>query len=612
MFFIYEYIKIKRKKQSICKFFVKEASDILMNFEMIKNILNIEKDASINEVVNSIIIYLRKSRKDRDYFENESIEKTLARHEKQLQEWSLNIFKMEIPEKNIFREVASGDTIEDRPIMQEILNKIEDDNIKAVLCVEIERLARGNTIDQGVIAQAFKYSNTKIITPTKIYNLDNEDDLAYFEDGLYQSRKYLKYVKRILKNGRIRSVNDGKYIGSSSPYGYNKKKLINEKGFTLVFNEEEKKIVDLIANLFAYGIDINYTVKENDTVSSIAKIFSMQKANLVSCNPKSKFLPNDVIEINSDMGTSGIATYLNYLNINPRKASSWTPNMIRNIFSSPTLYGYVSWGKRENVTIMKNGELCKKRPNNKNCKYVKGKFEAILDLKDKRTQIIINKLKNNAIPRSPSTYDLKNPLAGLIICPICKKNMVRRPYNNRSHVDVLYCKTARCSTVGSSLKLVEERLLKSLNEVLIKYTNYIENYDVEYKKEINNSNNLNLVIDTELKKVRAKLDKCYDLLEDGTYSTEIFNKRINKLNLEIETLEKRRQENLQIDLIKKYEIRKNTIPLLKSAIENYEKCATIKQKNDLLSSIIDYVIYEKSKGGRGYEDKFNLKIKLKI
>ena len=46
--------------------------------------------------------------------------------------------------------------------------------------VEVERLARGDTKDQGTIAEAFKYTNTKIITPTKIYDPQNEFDEEYF------------------------------------------------------------------------------------------------------------------------------------------------------------------------------------------------------------------------------------------------------------------------------------------------------------------------------------------------------------------------------------------------------------------------------------------------
>lgn len=41
---------------------------------------------------------------------------------------------------------------------------------KGVLVVEVERLARGETMDQGIVAKAFKISDTKIITPMKTYD----------------------------------------------------------------------------------------------------------------------------------------------------------------------------------------------------------------------------------------------------------------------------------------------------------------------------------------------------------------------------------------------------------------------------------------------------------
>ena len=241
-----------------------------MNLDTFLQIMNVSRDLTVDEILDMFIIYLRKSRKDMDYYKDESIEKTLQRHEKELQDFIVSIFGKPIPEHNIYREVASGDTIEDRPVIQEVLSLIEEDRVKGVVCIEIERLARGNTMDQGIIAQAFQYSNTKIITPMKIYNLDNEDDLSYFEDGLYQARKYLKYTKRILARGRLRSVKDGKYVGSVLPYGYNKQKIPNEKGYVLVENESESKVVKLLADLFLNGLNTTYTVKENEIISDIA------------------------------------------------------------------------------------------------------------------------------------------------------------------------------------------------------------------------------------------------------------------------------------------------------------------------------------------------------
>jgi DNA invertase Pin-like site-specific DNA recombinase len=72
----------------------------------------------------------------------------------------------------IYYEMVSGDTIASRAQMQELLADVEDGRYAGVIVMEVERLARGDTIDQGIVAQAFKYSNTKIITPNKTYDLD--------------------------------------------------------------------------------------------------------------------------------------------------------------------------------------------------------------------------------------------------------------------------------------------------------------------------------------------------------------------------------------------------------------------------------------------------------
>jgi hypothetical protein len=51
--------------------------------------------------------------------------------------------------------------------MKKLLTDVKMGKWKGVLVVEVERLARGETMDQGIVAQAFKISETKIITPIK-------------------------------------------------------------------------------------------------------------------------------------------------------------------------------------------------------------------------------------------------------------------------------------------------------------------------------------------------------------------------------------------------------------------------------------------------------------
>lgn len=675
-----------------------------MPLNTLLEVLNIPKNLTIDEILDMLIIYLRKSRKDMDYYKDESIEKTLQRHEKELQEHIINILGKPIPEHNIYREVVSGDTIEDRPVMQEVLSTIENENKKAVVCIEIERLARGNTMDQGIIAQTFLYTNTKIITPHKIYNLDNEDDLSYFEEGLYQARKYLMYTKRILKRGRIRSVKEGKYIGSITPYGYDKQKLPNEKGYILIFNEKEKAVVELIADLFLNGLKTTYEIKKEDTISTIAKTFGTHKKVIISNN---EHISNDIFKpgktiniIINDMRATNISHYLNYLKIECRKSKIWTANMIRNILQSEAIYGRLTWDKRKVIKTIVNGKVIKTSPKNNNYLSVKGKHKAILSEETERK--IKEKFKRNSVKTIPDNKELKNPLVGLVTCSFCGYNMTRRPYSERKnikprkkrvfdidkeklrlflrenkgnhslneiakslqitrdiaahwfatnsnnftippadkwydlkkllniektefdqalttleevipiiHEETLICSKPRCKCVGSNLKLVEDKIINSLKTIHDEFVTYIENYEEEIIKKQNNNNALVNTINREIEKVKTQLEKTCEFLETGLYSQELFISRSNILNEQLESLKKQKIEiskinNNEEELYQK----KKAIPVIENILNNYNNDLSPEEKNALLSSIIQNIIYHKEKGGRYLKDNFKLSINL--
>lgn len=718
-----------------------------MNLETFLRILHIPSNLSIDEILDMLIIYLRKSRKDMDYFKDESIEKTLQRHEKDLQDFIIGIFGKPIPEHNIYREVASGDTIENRPVMQEVLSVIENDDKKGVICIEIERLARGNTIDQGIIAQTFKYTGTKIVTPMKIYDLDNEDDLSYFEDGLYQSRKYLKYTKRILSRGRVRSVKEGNYVGSVLPYGSNKIKIPNEKGFMLVENESEAKVVKLMADLFLNGLNTTYTVKENDTVSTIAKTFGTHKKVIITHNldlkinynikltvdsksidytiqendtlesiaaayhikvdhihiPNEIFKPGETVKIIiDDMRPTNIAHYFNYLKITPRKAKEWTANMIRNILQSPTIYGYLTWDRRKTVTTLVNGKIVRKNPNNNDYLFVKGKHYENSILNEEYRSRIQEKFLSNRVKTVPDEKELKNPLVGLVVCGYCGNNMTRRPYYIRkdakptvkrvyevdkaklrlllrehkgdyslndiaralkvskccvdhwfasnddkftipyankwedlkkllniettefdkavttleesitpAHADTLMCSRPRCKCVSSDLELVETKILQTLKIIKEDYKKYVDNYEEEVKKEIRDNKEIIQVIDNEIDKVNSQIEKACELVEAGAYTKDLFKKRIDVLNSQLEALINQKQELPNANnLTQEFNNKKKAIPILEDVLSKYAPEMTAEEKNELLSTIIKKIIYKKDHGGRYLKENFNIDIIL--
>ena len=185
-----------------------------------KDINNVYSNENLLDNLEEYAMYLRKSRADIEAEANGEGE-TLARHENILLDLAR---KNEIKIGKIYKEIVSGETIEARPEMQRLLSDVRSGRWKGILVVEVERLARGETMDQGIVANAFKISNTKIITPMKVYDPNNEFDEEYFEFGLFMSRREYKVINRRLQRGRIMSVKEGKYVGSVAPFGYDRVK----------------------------------------------------------------------------------------------------------------------------------------------------------------------------------------------------------------------------------------------------------------------------------------------------------------------------------------------------------------------------------------------------
>lgn len=107
--------------------------------------------------LSNVALYLRKSREE----ETESRETTLARHERMLTDYcrnnGLKIVKT-------FKEVVSGESLDTRPQARAMLEEVADGHFDGVAVIELERLSRGNQIDQVEILETFKKSNTKIYT----------------------------------------------------------------------------------------------------------------------------------------------------------------------------------------------------------------------------------------------------------------------------------------------------------------------------------------------------------------------------------------------------------------------------------------------------------------
>ena len=599
-----------------------------------------------------LIIFLRKSRSDNP---NETVEETLQRHERQLQEHALKTFGSYIKEENIYREVVSGgEELEQRPEFLKVLHRLEKGNVRGVLVVDPQRLSRSGMYGAGDIINAFYYTDTLIVTPNKTYDLKNKYDKKFIEMELMQGAEYLEYTKEKLAIGRLTSVKEGKFVGSTPPFGYDKEKIKKEKGYKLVLNDESE-IVRMIFDLFL-----------------------------------------------DDVGTSNVANTLNKLKIKSREQETWTPMMVRNILENPTYYGMLTWEKRKTITKLVDGALIKTRPRNEKYLLFKGLHDPIVS--EEEFKIAQDKLRNGNHPRRPSNInEISNPLAGIVKCSVCGRTMVRRPFKKkklknpkflydidktelltllRQHKDasfyslnkikdilgvskdqvvswftpnvnkfyvsktfiakwpelkellniktnkydealtsvtfehtqppILMCPLSGCTTVSSDLDEVETRVLKALESHLNDYKYFLDNYEEEIIKDSqNNAKQLKRVEDkiAALKKALKNIRRDYNM-ELFTYEEYMEDKA--DYEAELKELEEIRKTLANADKEEKIHRYKKAVPKLETAINQYNEFS-LPQKNQILKSLIEEIVYTKMENGRWNKDAdFALEITMKI
>lgn len=166
---------------------------------------------NIEESIKIVAIYLRKSRGDE--------EKDLINHEIKLTE----ITEANGWEYEIYREgILSGSSIEDRPVMIQLLKDVEEQEFDAILTMDIDRLTRGSGADQDRLFYSLKVSGTKIVTasPFNILDVENESHVDMLNMKSFFGNYELRTITKRLKMGRMISAQRGFWVFGRAPYGY--------------------------------------------------------------------------------------------------------------------------------------------------------------------------------------------------------------------------------------------------------------------------------------------------------------------------------------------------------------------------------------------------------
>lgn len=406
-----------------------------------------------------VLDYLRKSQSDDPQL---TVEEVLAKHEAMLDEWAEKHLGGKVPEENKYREVVSGETLKDRPEINAALRRIESPKIKAIKCVEPQRLTRGDLEDIGRLMKLLKHTNTMVITTDgrteRIYDLRDEYDWEAFERELKRGNEFLEYTKKILNRGRLLSVSQGNYIASIPPYGYEKTTVMDGKRKcpTLKIKEDEANVVRMIFDMY----------------------------------------------VNEDLGRPTICKRLDEMGIKPPKGEKWSHPAMKDLLENVHYIGKVKWNWRKTITVVEDGEFRKSNPKSKIGEYLiyDGKHPAIIS--DELFEAAQRKKDKN--PRVPNKAKVRNPLAGLLWCR-CGRAMTLRYYKNkdgseRSPARLICVNQAHCNTGSIVFTEMIDRVCAILESC-------IDNFEIRINNGSGDSAKLHMNLIKNLKKRMKDLEK---------------------------------------------------------------------------------------------------------
>lgn len=478
-------------------------------------------------------------------------QEVLSRHQQTLGEYAK---RHGIHIVETYYEVVSGESLYARPQMLRLLEDVEAGKYDAVLVIDLDRLSRGRMKDQGIILDAFRETDTKIITPEKTYDLNDEVDDELAEFKTFMARREYKIITKRLRRGLQQSIQNGCYV-ANAPYGY--RNVTIDKKPTLEIYEPEAKFVRMIFDLYLQGY-----------------------------------------------GCVAIARQITLLGSRPHRSDAWNRSSVAHILRNPTFSGKVVWNQKSHIRKGAKGNPKHITIYNPRDKWTitDGLHPAIIDQEtyDKAQEIMAGRYQ-------PAKYDgtIRSPLAGLIRCSKCGIHMQRYYANEQQgKVPYLMCRTPGCCA-AAKYAYVEDAILDLLRAKLKELTvrgakaPTVDTTPLEAELETTRK---------ELGVANKQKNRLYELLEIGEYDLPTFRERMEAVKGKITQLEEHigiaqaRLRNLQET---EPDIQAQKIAAVLDAYE----ASDAPHRNALLKGVIDMIWYTKAKKTKPMD--FTLQIEYK-
>lgn len=423
--------------------------------------------------------YLRKSRADAD----KTIEEVLSSHRSDLLKLARS---MGVGIVDWYEEIVSGESVSNRPQVQALLEAVSDGSYHAVFVMDIDRLGRGDMMDQGLILNAFRRSETKIITPKKTYDLTDEVDETTTEFEAFFARYEYKQIRKRMRRGTMACLEKGGYV-ANAPYGYESCRINKLPSLRVV--PEEARFVKLAFDRYCSGV-----------------------------------------------GASAISDELNALGAIPRRNTAFNKNSVRYMLRNPVYCGLTVFNRMSHTKKGSHGSdrnICRSNPEEK-WLVAPGLHEAIISKEQFDQAQSIRRGKDMPQFHLQSGI-VRNQFAGVFHCARCGRPLVTSiaakggPY--------VYCRTPDCSAMVKE-RYLEEYILSALEDELCRLE---VSGALDFAEDIVAADQRIAALESELLKLDTKKSRLYSFLEDGVYTRDVFMERMALAEKELSALTTRLQ-----------------------------------------------------------------------
>lgn len=455
----------------------------------------------------------------------------------------------------VYEEVETGESLFARPVMQQLLRDVEDNIYDAVVCVDLDRLGRGDLVDWGQIKRVFQKTNTYMVTPSSLYNLnDDNEEFAVDLQTLFARREYKKITHR-LSMGKKVGAKLGAWTNGTPPMPYEYQEWIDPATNKRYYNEKE-----LVVNL--------------------------QKLSIY------RFMVDSFIK--DKKSTNEIAWELNRRNIPSPRGGRWCNMTVRRLLVDETHLGKIISNKTKgdgHKNKSPNKQPFQKIPKEQ-WTVVENRHEAI-KTQDEHETILIGIQKNLKSPyrRSDHYY----PLKGLIKCGLCGYGLPLEYKRGKDlivkkcwHKDYLGNKCPNSSgkaqyiidAIDEQLKEYEEQIRKEIESCEDQSTDLIQLQIKTIMDKLNKK-------DIALKRARIAYDEGVDTLDEYRSAKERILKEVDELESQLSI------ENLKLQKAQSITNHEKLHYIEEFRRSRWEDELDDKELNDLYKTIISSIIWTK-------------------